>query len=449
MAGPLRKLGIENQFAAAGSFRPSLVVDVSTLATGGSGTVGSPWTGWEAAANAIPANSRIYFPGGQYAQVARIDVKDRCVVIGDGKDISVITSAHVGTGFRMGLAISPAIGHQSIRGVTITNTNVANVGSGILAVGSFFSDISDVKIVGSRYGISYINTEVFDTLRVDLESQTRGCLWIVNNGDYNPTYADIDYSAFGGSATNALLFLSCQMNPGGGGLLGVIDDGGYCHTFVNCNFNAGTTAMRFGGSVGAAIMIGCDYEGQTQDNVIGSNNSYNSNSPQGGNREIQFIQSSFSPAYGTGKMAIDATSIESLILIGNRMNTPNPAIRNPGGCNLFSIRNVVNNGPLFASNPASFFDVGSAPGSGGQIRTSLPIGFVNGGRMGQAVLAAGTIAVAAPTVTANTRLFKSVKAIGGTPGTLSHTLNPGVGFTINSSLPGDTSTVEWLLFESI
>jgi hypothetical protein len=68
-------------------------------------------------------------------------------------------------------------------------------------------------------------------------------------------------------------------------------------------------------------------------------------------------------------------------------------------------------------------------------------------RAGNAVLVAGTVAVANTTVTANTVVMLTRKTAGGTIGSLTYTLNAGVGFTINSSDPADTSTISYLLIE--
>lgn len=70
------------------------------------------------------------------------------------------------------------------------------------------------------------------------------------------------------------------------------------------------------------------------------------------------------------------------------------------------------------------------------------------GRMGSAVLAAGTSgAIANATITASTKIFLSRSLTGGTEGTLSSVKAAGVSFTINSSNALDTSTVDWLLIE--
>lgn len=60
-------------------------------------------------------------------------------------------------------------------------------------------------------------------------------------------------------------------------------------------------------------------------------------------------------------------------------------------------------------------------------------------------LVGGALAVATTAVTANSLIFLTHNTPAGTPGILSSVLNPGVGFTINSTNALDTSTVNWLI----
>jgi hypothetical protein len=68
---------------------------------------------------------------------------------------------------------------------------------------------------------------------------------------------------------------------------------------------------------------------------------------------------------------------------------------------------------------------------------------------GKAVLVAGTKAVAAASITANSIVMLSRKSAGGAIGDLTYTINAGVGFTINSASGTDTSTVGWVILDLI
>lgn len=69
-------------------------------------------------------------------------------------------------------------------------------------------------------------------------------------------------------------------------------------------------------------------------------------------------------------------------------------------------------------------------------------------RMGVSTLVAGTVTVANTSVTANTRIFLTSQADGGTPGWLRVSARTAAtSFTILSSSATDTSTVGWVMFE--
>lgn len=69
-------------------------------------------------------------------------------------------------------------------------------------------------------------------------------------------------------------------------------------------------------------------------------------------------------------------------------------------------------------------------------------------RSGIATLATGTIVVANTLVTATCYIRLTRQIAGGTLGHLSVVLNPGVGFTINSSSATETSTIFYEIVEA-
>lgn len=87
----------------------------------------------------------------------------------------------------------------------------------------------------------------------------------------------------------------------------------------------------------------------------------------------------------------------------------------------------------------------------GLLSSALGLSVKEGGAaatMGTAVLVAGTVVVPTTAVTANTRVFVSAQAAGGTPGVVAVSARAaGASFTLTSSNAADTSTVAWLLVE--
>lgn len=85
----------------------------------------------------------------------------------------------------------------------------------------------------------------------------------------------------------------------------------------------------------------------------------------------------------------------------------------------------------------------STLGNGIQIKTGV------NSKIGQAVLVAGTKVVANTSVTANSRIFITVALAGGTQGFLRTTKIVGTSFTVTSTSATETSTVDWMVVESI
>jgi hypothetical protein len=86
----------------------------------------------------------------------------------------------------------------------------------------------------------------------------------------------------------------------------------------------------------------------------------------------------------------------------------------------------------------------STIGKGLQVKTGT------NAKIGTSVLVAGTVTVANTSVTANSRIFLTSQSDGGTTGYLRITAKTvGTSFVITSSSPLDTSTVAWMIVESI
>lgn len=67
--------------------------------------------------------------------------------------------------------------------------------------------------------------------------------------------------------------------------------------------------------------------------------------------------------------------------------------------------------------------------------------------LGEAILVAGTLAVANTSITATSLIFLSRRVAGGVVGNLTYTRNAGVGFTIDSDNVADTSTISYLIVQ--
>lgn len=114
------------------------------------------------------------------------------------------------------------------------------------------------------------------------------------------------------------------------------------------------------------------------------------------------------------------------------------------------VGNIALKAPL--ASPVFTGDVNSSTGNVliSTIGKGLSVKTGANAKIGTAVLAAGTVTVANTSVTANSRIFVTSNTDGGTPGWLRVSAKTvGTSFVITSSSILDTSTVAWIIVESI
>lgn len=117
--------------------------------------------------------------------------------------------------------------------------------------------------------------------------------------------------------------------------------------------------------------------------------------------------------------------------------------------------NKLNGNDLLLAPLASPTFTGDVNASTGNVLIStigktLEIKTGTNAKIGTSVLVAGTVTVANTSVTANSRIFLTSQVNGGTPGFLRITAKTvGTSFVITSSSATDTSTIAWMIIESI
>ena len=449
------------------------VSEVGALATSGAGTSGSPWAGWETAVNALPANSAIHFGAGFYTLASRINCKSGWQITGTGV-ASKISSALAGTSFHVAAASTPlatTTQNVTIRDLWIHNSNASATGSAILGVSARMLSIADCKITGHRYGISLVYSQVVNIDRVQFAEftndspQLRGSIWIVSGGDYNTTYADIDYSAALPHGTNVVTVRGCQIgNTDVAGRIGVIDDGGYNHNFHDNNFNGTYNAFYLSG-VTMGQINGTDFE------LVGSSiisvhaGTYNSNTANAGGTSLMgrvtctanlFVPSGTNAVIKTE--APNTSGILDFVLIGNSATSTTALIQgvaSAGTANtsIIDIGTVVSGAEIVDALPFRYIEIGGGQAGtqkqlriGGNGLTVEQLG-TNTSRAGAATLVGGTVTTSNTTVTAATDIILSRRTVSGTPGHLTYTRSAGVSFTINSTQATDAGVVYWELRE--
>ncbi len=115
--------------------------DVRDFVTGGTGTSGNPWTGWESGVGALAVNMRIYFPGGYYSHSIGVIAKSGWELLGDGYNASIVTYTGTGTAWSFDDTGTGGNWRGRIQGLRITSSTGT--------VGVLIEDLADFLIRNS------------------------------------------------------------------------------------------------------------------------------------------------------------------------------------------------------------------------------------------------------------------------------------------------------------
>lgn len=174
-----------------------------------------------------------------------------------------------------------------------------------------------------------------------------------------------------------------------------------------------------------------------------------------------FVYSSSPPAFGT---LVDSVAVQAgTDLSGNAYLGGTTSYAKVGGTFFASnVNGGVVNFWTAATAAGPWVSAGSvfvdATGDSIQVDNNFaigPAGFglqVKGGagaRVGTAALAAGTVTIANTGVTASTLVVVNHRSIGPNAGVLGYSVNPGVGFTINSTNAADANGISYMLVEML
>lgn len=353
----------------------------SSAETRGSGTADDPWRGWEAGVNRLPpaagcdiggGGTEVFFPPGHYYQRTTISTKAGWNVHGAGERSSAIYSGAVyppcnragrgqcadgGTRAEdfvptpfLGDAIlsesavnrSTAV-HLTLSDLEICNGDSGNGGAAVDIVGGTYVYLKRLFINGFKYGTIFDQAEIADIDECDFEGQSRAGLWLVNDGDH--------IRAAHSGYTNSITVSNSQFNPGSSGPYGIVDDGGYAHTFRGNCFNGGENAIRMAGTYGASI-TGCYFESQSSD-IIESTYTPAENPKEAvaGNYGISISGNTFSAGAHHVMTMVDGTNF---VITGNLISSSVAAFYGVGNTYAFyAMGNVqAGSGPLFDSDAA-------------------------------------------------------------------------------------------------
>lgn len=213
----------------------------------------------------------VFFPPGIYKVSSYLLISPKTTIQGSGETVSILRSsvaggggANAGESLRNGsifystapINSSTAV-RINIRDIGLENTNGANNGSGYYDTGGTFIKLSNVRVDGFKYGLTFDQSELTDCHACCLENQSVGGLWLVNGADLTPGAAT--------GFTNRFSLSRSQINQGGGSI-GIIDDGGVTHSFVDNNYNGCLHHIRAAGAEGLKISGG-EFESAAAANI--------------------------------------------------------------------------------------------------------------------------------------------------------------------------------------
>lgn len=258
---------------AAGTFTTASAVTYNGTyyadreSTGGDGTSGTPWIGWDAWLVTLAGSAHVVFPCGYYNASGIINLsviasmKYKWWLQGSGKECTIIQfGAASGDGFfAQYTQNSSTPAYIEIDHMTISDTNATNAGAAFDQEGGTYVSFHDNKVIGFKFGVIYDQTEISSIEHNTFWSgvNTGADIWLVNGADHWPGAAQ--------AYTNRISVLQNDFESTNT-LISVVDDGGVSHAINQNNFENGTIGIRQAACTACTINEN-EMEGETADGV--------------------------------------------------------------------------------------------------------------------------------------------------------------------------------------
>lgn len=208
----------------------------------------------------------IIFPEGSYKITSCLTLCKNLRVQGSGRRGSTIVAcmaggggATTGEGVRNGSALyggwpsnSSTAANVRVEHMGFVATDPANAGAAFYDNCGTYVSVHDCCFTGFKYGIVLDQTELADIDHCDFELQGAGgaAVYLVNGPTLTPGNLT--------TVTNRISVTRCQINEYGTAY-GILDEGGYTHSFVDNNYN-GCLNHIYAAGVQALQVIGGEFE---------------------------------------------------------------------------------------------------------------------------------------------------------------------------------------------
>lgn len=357
----------------------------------------------QAAITAVGAG-RLYFPPGTYKITSTLNMARYLTIEGAGYKSSIISYNGTGAGLKMASTINTSTGvYTRVCDIQIKCTNGSNAAGGYEDICGTYVNLDRCFITGFKYGVVFDQTELADITSCVIDSNTTAQIWLAD-GNYTPG-ASSQY-------TNRISVSKCQIS-GASTQYGILDDGGYTHSFVDNNFNGLKTHIRACGVHGIKI-DGGEYESANTTNIVFSNLDVAGGS-HGQPTNICVTHAVIVPT--PGNYCIDIVSAGNITLIDNFYGNSSAAAVH--GC--ANTNSIFSSGNLMAGVNAMFDAKASYHVSFDGATTGAPLQYpynsaaINESASGFVLGTTGTRLLAGAVNSLNQIYFQGV--------------NPGVGYT--------------------
>lgn len=283
----------------------------------------------------------VYFPAGTYICSAPINMAKYVTLQGAGQIASTLKWNTTGIGIQMISPINSSTGvFNSINDLGLTCTNVSNTGGGYVDVGGSYINMTNVLIVGFKYGVILDQSELVDIDLCHFTLQTTGGVWLANANYTGGTVGDF---------TNRISIKRSQFNSSNVTTIGIIDDGGYSHVFEDNNYNECVNHIRLSGGKSVNIRGG-EFESASSTSILMSSTTH------------------------TGSASGSSTNVllDGCLLVPTAGNNCVTAV-----CQQLTIINCFFGNTASAkvtglSTTSSFFEAGNSSGGGGALYSGTP-----------------------------------------------------------------------------
>ena len=283
----------------------------------------------------------VYIPAGTYICSAPINMAKYVTLQGAGQIATNLKWNTTGIGLRMISPINASTGvFISIRDLGLENTNASNVNGGFVDVGGTYINITNVLVVGFKYGFILDQSELVDIDLCHFTGQLEGGVWLAN-GNYTPG-ASSQY-------TNRISIKRSQFNNAVGTGIGIIDDGGYTHAFEDNNHNGGFHHIRLSGGAGVDIRGG-EFEAASNTCIYMS---ATNSTGTGGSTNIMVLLA--------GCFIVPALASSCVNVVTSQLTIINCFFGNSSAIKVVGLSTVAN-----------FFEAGNANGGGGVTYDGAP-----------------------------------------------------------------------------